>query len=184
MCFFIYNYFSKIYNYIKTYINNVDMEYIINNINYDNLIIDNDEIIYNNIISINPSYEYELIDDNTYYIGLCSMQNGHFMISGILPLTIFMSYTHDQLLDYLLSYSVIENNWQTIEIFKTNFYKSNNYIIYNCIIKTYFIKIIQIKWKKYIKKRNKYLSSLQFIIDLRNREIGKKIYSSKCSMIS
>ena len=49
----------------------------------------------------------------------------------------------------------------------------NIFAIYGCIIKTYYIKIIQKKWKNYLKIKKKYLNSIQIINDLQKREIGK-----------
>ena len=67
----------------------------------------------------------------------------------------------------------MENNWKTIEIVKIYFNTNDSFITYNCVIKTYFIRLLQKKWKYYLKKRNKYLHSYKIINDLRDREIGK-----------
>lgn len=150
------------------------MSYIINDIDYDNLIDDNDEIIYNDIIRLNPTYESDIIQNNKYYIGLCSIIDNNFIVTNILPSNIFYIYNYDQLLDYLLSYSIIKNNWQTIEIIKINININNYFISYNCVIKTYFIRLIQRQWKYYLHRRNRYLLSYKMINDLLDREIGKK----------
>ena len=168
----IYLFFINYYKDIKKYIAYNDMPYILNNINYDNIIDDNDEIIYNDIIRYNPDYENDIILNNTYYIGLCNIDEDHFIINSVLPLNIFYMYYHDQLLDFLLSYSITENNWQTIEILKIKYDTNNNFTLYKCILKTHFIRLLQKKWKNYLAKKKKYLASSKIIYDLRNREIG------------
>ena len=175
MYFFIFSFIKKLYIFlyfiryfqdIKTYIILYNMSYSLNNIN---------EIIYENIIRLNPTYDDDdIIQNNKYYIGLCSIDNyNNFIISCILPLNIFHIYNYNQLLNYLLSYSIMENNWKTIEIVKIYFNTNDSFITYNCVIKTYFIRLLQKKWKYYLKKRNKYLHSYKIINDLRDREIGK-----------
>jgi len=173
----IYLYFIRHFQDIKTYITYINMPYIVNNIDYDYISEDNDEIIYENIIRTNPTYDNDIIENNTYYIGLCSIDENKFIINGIIPFNIFMIYNYDQLLDYLLSYSIMENNWQNIEIIKVQYSIDNSFITYNCIVKTHFIRLLQKKWKYYLQRRNKYLVSSKFFYDLRDREIGiiKKI---------
>ena len=167
MFYFIFFYLNKILN---NYINN-NMSYIVNNINYNNIDIYNDEIVYESIINYYPNYDYDIIQNNIYYIGLCSNDENKFLVNSIIPITIFYMYNYDQILDYLLCYSCSINNWQRIEIFQINYDKYNNFIIYTAIIKTYYIRILQRKWRKYLKNRNKYFFSSKFIIDFKNREL-------------
>ena len=76
MYFFIFSFIKKLYIFlyfiryfqdIKTYIILYNMSYSLNNIN---------EIIYENIIRLNPTYDDDdIIQNNKYYIGLCSIDN-------------------------------------------------------------------------------------------------------------
>jgi hypothetical protein len=64
----------------------------------------------------------------------------------------------------------MENNWQRIEIFKIKYIDFNNFTIYSTIIKTFYLKILQRKWKNYLQRRNKYINSNKIIYDLKKRE--------------
>jgi hypothetical protein len=159
----------EIYNHIKEYIIFNDMTFIINNIDY-NINEDNDEIIYENIIRIYPDYFEKPIYDNKYYIGLCVFDNDNFIVNSLVPIEIFFKYNYSQLLDYLISFSCMENNWERIEILKIRYVDYQSFIIYSTIIKTFYLKILQRKWKNYLQRRNKYVKSSKIINDLRKRE--------------
>lgn len=151
---------------------------MITNINYEELNIDNDEyipedyIIYN---EINTMGDIE-VNNGQYCIGMCfySNKHNHFIYENKIPNKIFYKHKKDEMLDYLITFSSVFPNWQSIEIMKLDWKKdSNGFNIYFCILKTYYIRLVQRTWKRVFRERQRLLNNSSWIINnLQKREIG------------
>ena len=114
----------------------------------------------------------EDILNNSYHIGLCNYYDDNLLFELSLPKNIFYENNHDQLLDHLLEYSTIKPNWKQIELMKIYFKEVDGFILYTCILKTHYLRIIQRRWKRLLKERKKLLNSGYFIQMLKQRELG------------
>ena len=154
---------------ITEYNNNNIVENISENIvEIDDYSINTEEENMNSIIhEENYEHSYSEKQDNHYYIGLpCLFENDEiFILSNTISKNVFFKYSHVQLLHYLWSYSVIKVNNPRIHILKLNILPDGTYSV---LIKTFWISIIQQKWKvvyalrKKIQKYQMLMSSISF----------------------
>ena len=139
-----------------------------NIIEIDNYSINTEEENINTIIH-EEDYEHYYLEkqNNHYYIGLplvMEFDNIHILVNSI-STNIFFKYPYVQVLRYLWSYSVLKIINPRIEILKLIILPDGTYSV---IIKTFWIRIIQRKWKAVFKLRKKLqqfqmlLSSLYF----------------------
>jgi hypothetical protein len=132
----------------------------------------NTDNIYDEIILIDNMK----VVNKKYYIGMCfySDKHNHFIYENKIPNKIFYKHRKDEMLDYLIAYSSVYPNWQRIEIMKLDCKKdSNGFNIYFCILKTYYIRLVQRTWKRVFRERQQLLNNFSWIINnLKKREIG------------
>ena len=130
--------------------------------NYDN--------IYNEIINIDNIK----VKNKKYYIGMCFLLDNHFIYENKIPNKIFYKYKNSILIDYLIEYSSIEPNWRRLEIIKIDIKTDlNGFKTYNCILKTYYIRLVQRTWKRVFKELKNIINNTYLIINyIKQREIG------------
>lgn len=143
---------------------------MITNINYEELSIDNDEYIYDEINSIGDIE----VNNGQYCIGMCFIFENKLIYENKIPNKVFYKYRKDELLNYLIKYSSVIPNWQRIEIIKIDYkIDINGFTIYYCILKTYYIRLVQRTWKRVFRERQRLLNNSSWIINnLKKREIG------------
>lgn len=118
--------------------------------------------------------EIEFKDNFKYCLGFCFLSENKILLETRINKLIFFNYNHDLILDYLINNSYVEPNWNKIEILQFNFIKTNTWFYYSCIIKTFYLKIIQRTWKKIFKQRKEILNNQKkIILFLNKRQLGK-----------
>lgn len=141
-----------------------DNDFIIDQI-YDNEFTDNIHL------RENTSYFHE-----KYFIGICKYvphENIFLFINKIDPSN-FFQYKLNILYKYFFWYSGIFINMRRpppIEIIKVIVYPDESY---TCILKTYYIRMIQRRWKKVFKERQRYISERKTLQKLWDYSIGKR----------
>ena len=117
---------------------------------------------------------------NEYVIGLVELSHDNSRIllsSAILP-CIFFKNKHNNIINYLKNITISNNVIKTIHIMQIYIVKENEFEFQTVILKTYWIKIIQIKWKKWYK--NKYKQKASNIISLYNLIRHMPICKKEC----
>ena len=129
---------------------------------------------YNELVEQIYEDDSEFLDSDKesgkYYIGLAGkvMQlHNYILLSAISPKT-FMKYQTKDVLDYLVSASVaFWAGYPKIHILKLHVAEDDSYTV---VIKTFWLKIIQRKWKKIYKERCELLKKYKSLQYLRMRE--------------
>ena len=90
--------------------------------------------------------------DKKYYIGLCRQlyNNDHYLLTSAITPSLFLRSTYLNALHYLIYNSIIVMNQPIVEIMKLYIYKNNTYTV---VKKTFWLRLIQRRWKKIIKAR-------------------------------
>ena len=142
--------------------------------------IDGVQYYYNDLNSENF---YSICDDeelfideprrnNQYYIGLCGrplFQSKILLLSCVSAKT-FLKYKLDDILLYLVEMSLtLWRGRPKINILQIFINERDQYV---AITKTFWLKIIQRKWKKIYKERCDTLKKMKSLVYLRNREIN------------
>ena len=133
-----------------------------------------DEFLENDLIDQIYNEDGDFLDadkyDGHYYIGLAGRAlyiEKYILLSAISPKT-FMKYNGDDIVDYLVTMSLaIWGGQPKIHILKLHITEDNTYTV---IIKTFWLKIIQRKWKKIYKERCELLRKYKTLQYLRMRE--------------
>ena len=132
--------------------------------------IDINEYLFN---IYSDEVSHEVMTHNHYYLGL----KGYVQILDYCEIIILSTvsaysfFEHDEniVVNYLTDFLTTFTYQPKIEIIKLHI---NSYGVYNAIVKTFWLKIIQRKWKNILKERNTIklkCMNLHFII---NREIN------------
>ena len=143
---------------------------------------DNDFIvyqIYENEFSHNNAILRETTSyfNENYFIGICKYvpnENLFLFINKINPSN-FFQYKLNILYKYFFWYSGIFINMRRpppIEIIKVIVFPDETY---TCVLKTYYIRIIQRRWKKIYRERKQYILYRMSLNTMYNYTIGKRI---------
>jgi len=116
------------------------------------------------------NYYESLEHDNTYYITVPYRIETNYLKDLHISNREFFNHSLQSVKNYICEYTVssaIPNN-TPVEIVKTSYIQlQNGFTLYNVIIKTFWIKIVQRRWRNVLKKR------IQMIYrTLKNREYG------------
>ena len=113
--------------------------------------------------------------DKQYYIGLPfleSIDGNYILASSVYPETFYKNHYED-VYHYLFHNSVVMNtipqNMELMQMQKKLF--QNDFEIYNVVLKTFWIKLIQRTWRTILKRRAQWLKS-ETISIVRHRERG------------
>lgn len=118
--------------------------------------------------------------DKAYYLGLpgySKKKNYFIFMNSILPRT-FYKYELNDILIYLSDYSCSYVNNPKMHIMQLHI---NDEGVYTVVLKTHWIKIIQRKWKKIIKRRKEILKEMRSLKNLKCREIDGSLPNLKGS---
>ena len=155
-------------------VNEVEKEYIYieYDIDYNNIRLENNEIIDNEIENL------ELNCNNfhdEYAIGMPFISEEMILIGTNIHSKIFFKNNYDELLDYCIETITSDPNWQRLEIIQIKHITIPGTIwsYSTCIIKTHYIKLIQRIWRKKLIDRKKLLESFHLIKLLKNREYNQ-----------
>jgi hypothetical protein len=98
------------------------------------------------------------ISDNTYYIGLPGLSEGHYLYSLHIKANNYFRFDHDDVDEYLRTFSYMDiPDEQPIEIFKTQytFEEIGGERVHNArvVLKTCWLRIFQRKWRRLRQKQ-------------------------------
>lgn len=135
---------------------------------YNNLSPDN----FDSIFQDEEPFMDALRINGNYYIGLCGRpiyQSSILMLSCVSTRS-FLKYSLDDVLIYLANMSMtLWRGRPIVNILKLYIAENGEYRV---VTKTFWLKIIQRKWKKIYKERCDTLKKMKSLVYLRNREIN------------
>jgi len=127
------------------------------------------------------SDEDEAHQTNKYYIGLpgyIKKERNYILMSSI-SCRRFLKHPFKDIVSYLHSMSICYVVNPQIHIMKLHISDGG---VYNVVLKTHYIRLIQRTWKKIYKKRQEYINKMKSFNALRMREIGGNGYSNSCQL--
>jgi hypothetical protein len=131
------------------------------------------EQIFETIDTIDGAFQDVEKTDRAYYIGnaLYMPVENHYLFTGAISPKIFFKYDSQITRGYLYQTSLVRTDkLPAIDIIQLSI--QNNY--YTCIIKTFWIRIIQRRWKKVFAQRGQVLRMMGSIPSQRHFEIYGK----------
>lgn len=119
--------------------------------------------------------DYQLSDNGKYSIGLCFRCNNDLVLECELGLEDFHRNSYRQNMYHLLQNSCVYPNWRRLEIMKFDFCLASpshnpDWIYHRVILKTFFIRLVQRRWKKVYAQRQQILQSKKMLSFLSQRE--------------
>jgi len=107
-------------------------------------------------------------DNGCYRIGMGFVsETNELLVETVVPLSVFYGNSSKKLRRLLIKNSTTPPNWKRVEIMKMDFKKASNcvdYPIYTCVFKTYYLRIVQRRWKTIFRERQKLLNNTKWII--------------------
>lgn len=138
---------------------NTSFQYISQQDHYINRIINEEE---------SEHYCYEK-ENNHYYIGIpMDINEDYYLLANSVSSKTFLKYSHKHILYYLWSHCVIQNYHARIEILKLKIHSDTTYYV---IIKTFWIRIVQRRWKTIFKQRKEIIQKQKKMFSLYHREL-------------
>lgn len=117
--------------------------------------------------------------NNKYYIGSYEITDNRFLLSSSISPSTYFKIDPFICSNYLYFYSLSTNTIKSTDILKVNIVKINGWDICTVTVKTFWLKIIQRKWKKIYKERMKIIKNRKNVTSLHQREINGK-FPSNC----
>ena len=110
--------------------------------------------------------------NNNYYLGFYQIQDNSFVLTCSISINTYLRYNHNDCVDYLFYYGdALILPSRNIEIMKL---KINEDGVYNVILKTFWLKIIQRAWKSRFKKRKQIIAGRRTPVAVVHRETHGK----------
>lgn len=110
---------------------------------------------------------------NSYYVGLSFYDNSFnsMLLASTVQNKTFFQYRFTDITDYLNNYSILyQNHIVQPEIMQL---KIDDNMIYNVVIKTFWLKIIQRNWKRVYKERKDIIKNTGSLFNyIKNNELG------------
>jgi len=94
--------------------------------------------------------------DKKYYLGLYENQGNELILSNSISIRTYFQYNHSDCLAYLYWYGISPNAYHEVQIMQLHIQEDGTYSV---LIKTFWIKIIQRKWRNILAKRKKILAN-------------------------
>jgi len=99
----------------------------------------------------------DLSHNGSYAVGHVFLDNGRFLLESRIPIATFYRYHCQQFIDFFQDFSHVVPNWSGLEIIRFQFDRipGSDYFYYSCVLKTFYIRLIQRRWRKVLQKRKK-----------------------------
>ena len=133
-----------------------------------------DDFEFERIFRQESIHFYEERENGRYYIGLCSLISldcTQYIIANTVSAPTFLHNTYITIIRYLWHHSIIRVRRPKVEIIQLIILNDGTY---SAIIKTFWIKIIQRRWKQIYKERQEKINRRKSIASLKYREIRGK----------
>ena len=147
-----------------------------NSHNYD--IVINDIDIVENYESQHRDFDNDdYYRNNTYHIGLFSYDYEKLLLASSVTINTFMKFKFEKILNFLNNWSLNMNtSFNKIEIMKICIENKNtiNETLY-VTLKTFWIRLIQRNWRRILKQRAQFISSIKLHDYLQKRQLGLNV---------
>lgn len=114
--------------------------------------------------------------NGTYHLGIgfiCLQQK--LLMENTISLTTFYKYPEAKITKYLFYHSTCYINWPRLEIMKMDFHHQGGFLYYSCIFKTFYLRLVQRRWKKIFKEKQAILSNTKKVYNyLTQRQCGEQ----------
>lgn len=132
-----------------------------------------------NIYYDEQDYYDDVRNDKSYHLGLCKnyeYSTKHpYVLLNVVNVKSFFKYHIDSIMMFLVGYSLVYVSDPHMDIIQVHHYKSdNNQIVYDCIIKTHYLRLIQKCWKRQLRIREQINKQRMSVGSLRYREMNGK----------
>jgi hypothetical protein len=117
------------------------------------------------------NYYASLEHDNTYYITVPYRINENYLKDLHISSRGFANYSLQSVKNYISEYTIsaLIDESAPIDIVKTSYIQlPGGFTLYNIIIKTFWLKIVQRRWRNVLKKRKEIIQGIRELI--KNRE--------------
>ena len=119
-------------------------------------------------------YHLDSIKTNdSYYIGICtySIKQNSIIFANSISSNSFFKFPFQKILDYLKNYSIIYTQKPKLHIMKLQISQDG---IYNVLLKTHWIRLIQRNWKRVYKQKKYILMKRRSIQSIKSFELNGK----------
>ena len=110
-----------------------------------------------NVYYEDEDYQEQEIPDGGYVLGLCKYYGGNtndYILVNKVSVSSFFKFLYEDVISFLRSYSLINTHYTDIDLIKLQYtYDNEGSMIYRCVIKTGYIRIIQRAWRRVLKRR-------------------------------
>lgn len=132
-----------------------------------------------NIYYDEQDYYDDVRNDKSYHLGLCKnyeYSTKHpYVLLNVVNVKSFFKYHIDSIMMFLVGYSLVYVSDPHMDIIQVHHYKSdNNQIVYDCIIKTHYLRLIQKCWKRQLRIREQINKQRMSVGSLMYREMNGK----------
>lgn len=108
------------------------------------------------------------LEAEKYYIGSFCNESNNLIVSITITSGTFFKYPANIICNYLHDFSIMMSTSSNIHIIKLDIGTDD---VFNAILKTFWLKIIQRKWKKIYKQKQDVIRKRKSLSSIRNREI-------------
>lgn len=123
--------------------------------------------IFNYDLAQRELYGFNL-EAEKYYIGSFCNESNNLIVSITITSGTFFKYPANIICNYLHDFSIMMSTSSNIHIIKLDIGTDG---VFNAILKTFWLKIIQRKWKKIYKQKQDIIRKRKSLSSIRNREI-------------
>ena len=123
--------------------------------------------IFNYDLAQRELYGFNL-EAEKYYIGSFCNESNNLIVSITITCGTFFKYPSNIICNYLHDFSIMMSTSSNIHIIKLDIGTDG---VFNAILKTFWLKIIQRKWKKIYKQKQDIIRKRKSLFSIRNREI-------------
>lgn len=128
------------------------------------------ENVYDEINQLDYQHFYAEKEDGNYYIGMADYDkpNGSLLFSTTISPTAYFQYSYRDCSRYLYYYGISQQARPSIDIMQLHIDSTGTF---NVVIKTFWLKLVQRKWKKIYKQRQQIIQKRSCPGALLHREI-------------
>lgn len=108
-----------------------------------------------------------------YYLGTAFVANNALLLENTVRIPDFYRHTSRETLDFLIDTATTIPSWYRVDILKLEISTQGGVVLWTCLVKTHYLRLVQRRWKTIFKARRAVLQrhAVRF---LRNRELGRK----------
>jgi hypothetical protein len=110
--------------------------------------------------------------DGCYFIGCASVSGSFLLFENSVSPQDYFRHSGAETLDYLVETSTVVPTWHQLEIIKLQCIPYKRWVLWTCVFKTHYLRLIQRRWRNVLKKRQECVTSAAFMRQLRRRELG------------